>query len=110
MRILTPEQFLEEPYGITYIQFIPRTYIGELAIKSEERGINSWYATDIIPWVIDDEEFEFWRKDRTYELKTGGFTTDDATYNHDDNVLYAIFSKEEVQGMINRLQESLKTY
>lgn len=110
MKILTAEQFLEEPYGVTYIQFIPQIYVGELAIKSEERGINSWWSTGILPWVVDDEEFEKWRQDKTYKLKTEGFTTDDAIYNHEDNVLYAVFNKEEVQGMIDRLQESLRTY
>lgn len=110
MRILTPKQFLEEPYGITYIQFIPEMYIGDLAIKSEDRGINSWWATDIVPWVIGDEEFKSWKNDRSYELKTEGFTTDDAVYNHDDNVLYAVFNKEEVQNMISRLQKSFESY
>ena len=110
MRILTPKQFLEEPYGVIYIQFIPETYIGGLAIKSEERGINSWWATDILPWVISDKEFEKWEKDKSYELKTESFTTDDAVYNHDGNVLYAVFNKEEIQNMISRLQESLEAY
>lgn len=110
MRIPTPEQFLEEPYGITYIQFVPEMYIGDLAIKSEDRGINSWYATDIVPWVIDNEEFKNWRNDKSYELKTESFTTDDAVYNYDDNVLYVVFNKQEVRNMINRLQKSLENY
>lgn len=110
MRILTPEQFLKEPYGVTYIRFIPQTYIGNIEIKTEERGTNSWWATDILPWVIDDEEFDVWENDKSYELKTEGFTTDDATYNHDSNILYVVFNEDEVGNMIERLKSSFKTY
>lgn len=106
MRILNAQQFLKEPYGTVYIQFIPTMYIEQPKIKSEPRGINSWWATSILPWA-DDEEFKEEKKYENYELETEGFCTDDATYNHDDSILYAVFNREEVKGMINRLIESL---
>ena len=107
MRILTAEEFNKEPYGIVYIHFTPEMYVGEPKIKSEPRGESSWWATDVLPWVKDDEEFDEWKKFKEYELETEGFCTDDATYNHDDNCLYVVFSKQEVKGIINRLIDSL---
>lgn len=107
MRILTAEEFNKEPYGIVYIRFVPLMFIGEPKIKSEPRGGTSWWATDILPWVTDDEEFNEWEKYKGYELETEGFCTDDATYNYDSKDLYVVFNKDEVKGMINRLIESL---
>ncbi len=116
MRILTAKQFTKEPYGTVYIQYQPQIFIGQLEIKSEPRGDKfgqSWWATSILPWVKGgsdievEEEFNKWDKNHSYELETEDFCTDDATYNHNDDILYAVFSKEEVKGMINRLIKSL---
>lgn len=109
MRILTAEQFKKEPYGTVYIQFMPRVYMNEPRIKSEARGESgdSWWALDILPWVIDDEEFDKLTVDNNYELKTEGYCTDDAIYNHKSDIQYAVFNKEEIKGMIDRLTESL---
>lgn len=116
MRILTPQEFMKEPYGTVYIKWVPQMFIEQPKIKSEPRGEKfgqSWWATDILPWIKGDsdvevnEEFAEWDKYHNYQLPTEEFCTDDAIYNHDDNVLYAVFNKEEVRDMINRLIESL---
>ena len=110
MRIVTAKEFIKEPYGTVYIRFIANMYIDNPKIKTEPRGEKfgeSWWATDILPWVIDEEEFREWRKYNKHELDTEGFCTDDAIYNHDENDLYAVFNKEEVKGMVDRLIESL---
>jgi len=110
MRILTAQEFIKEPYGTVYIHYKPEMFIGNLKIKSEPRGEkfgDSWWATDVLPWVTSDEEFKEQKKFNKYELETEGFCTDDATYNHDDDLLYAVFNKEEVKGMTDRLIESL---
>jgi len=116
MRILTAEEFTKEPYGTVYILFTPETFIGQPKIKSEPRGEKfgkSWWATDVLPWAKGDsdvevfDEFSKWDKNHSYELETEGFCTDDATYNHDGHILYAVFSKEEVKDMIDRLVRSL---
>lgn len=116
MRILTSEQFEKEPYGTVYILYKPHSFIGQPEIKSEPRGEkfgSSWWMTSLLPWVKGDsdsevdKEFDEWNKNLSYEIETEGFCTDDATYNHNDDILYAVFSKEEVKGMINRLIESL---
>lgn len=116
MRILTAQEFIKEPYGTVYVHYKPQMFLGEPKIKSKPRGDKfgkSWWATNILPWVKGDsdieadEQFNEWDKNHSYELETEGFCTDDATYNHDDDMLYAVFSKEEVKDMINRLIESL---
>jgi hypothetical protein len=110
MRIVKAKDFIKEPYGTVYIKFVPEMYVEQPKIKTEPRGElygNSWWATDILPWVKDDEEFSEWKKFSGYELETEGFCTDDATYNHSDEIMYAVFSKDEVKGIIDRLVESL---
>ena len=116
MRILTAQEFCKEPYGTVYVQYKPHIFIGQPEIKSEPRGEKfgkSWWATDILPWAKGDsdseaeKEFDKWDKDHRYEIETEGFCTDDATYNHDEDIMYAVFNKDEVKGMINRLIESL---
>jgi len=116
MRILTAQEFTKEPYGTVYIQYKPHMFIGQPEIKSEPRGEKfgqSWWTTNILPWIEGNNDVEVnnelkqWDDWHQYELPTEGFCTDDATYNHDDAILYAVFSKEEVKGMINRLVESL---
>lgn len=116
MRILTAEQFTKEPYGTVYIKYVPHMYIEQPKIKTEPRGEKfgqSWWAIDVLPWIKGDSDVEVdnelkeWDQWHDYELPTEGFCTDDAIYNHDDKILYAIFSKEEVKNMIDRLIKSL---
>lgn len=114
MRILTAKEFLKEPYGTVYIHYTPQMFIDQPKIKSEERGGDSWWATNVLPWIEADScteaseiLFEQEEQGGTYVIPTSGFCTDDAVYNHDDDMLYAVFNKEEVIAMINRLMESL---
>lgn len=110
MRIVTAQEFIKEPYGTVYIGFVPAMYVDQPKIKSEPRGEKfgqSWWATDILPWVTDDTEFEEQEKFKNYELETEGCCTDDAIYNHNEDTLYIVFNKQEVKGMIDRLIESL---
>lgn len=106
MRILTGEEFMKEPYGAVYIMFQPAIFIEQPAIKSEARDTEfgkTWWATNILPWFIDGVNYN-----TKQEIKTEGFCTDDAIYNHDDNMMYAVFNKEEVADMISRLQGALE--
>jgi hypothetical protein len=107
MRILTNKEFAKEPYGIVYVEFIPMMFAGNPKIKTEPRGTESWWATDVLPWVIDEEEIREYKKNNHYELQTEGFCTDDAIYNYNDDRLFAVFDKTEVKGMIDRLVKSL---
>lgn len=110
MRILKPEEFIKEPNGTVYVKYTPHMFIDQISIKSEPRGEKSWWATELLPWVECDSSSEEnvilsnWEKYN--DIPTEGFCTDDATYNH-NNILYAVFDKNEVRGMINRLVESL---
>ena len=117
MRILKPEEFIKEPYGTVYVKYVPHMFIDSICIKSEPRGEEfgeSWWATSLLPWVeAEDSEDESnilreWEESGSeYNISTEGFCTDDAIYNYKDNILYAVFDKNEVKGMINRLVDSL---
>jgi hypothetical protein len=113
MRILTAKEFTKEPYGTVYIHYKPISFIGQPKIKSKPRGEefgDSWWVTDILPWVSDNKELYELQEDQKYELRTERFCTDEAIYNHDDNLLYVVFSKEEVIGMINRLKLCISNF
>lgn len=105
MRILNEAEFLKEPFGTVYAYFKPRAYVSELKIKDGYRSENSWWATDIMPWV-NDEEFDKHNDYAGNEYLSEEFCTDDAFYDHDKDTLYAVFDKQEVKDMIDRLSRT----
>ena len=107
MRIMNGKEFLKEPYGSVYVNFVSRDYFGEPRIKSEPRAENSWWATDIMPWE-EDGEFDKILSCEGAKIKTHEFCTDDAIYNHNDDVLWVVFDKKEVKEMIMRLSKALQ--
>lgn len=115
MRILTAQEFIKEPCGTVYIHYESHTFIGQPKIKNRSKGEkddSSWWLINVLPWIKGDnnteieEELDEWDRNHSYELITEGFYDNDTIYNHDDNMLYAVFNKEEVKCMINRLIES----
>lgn len=117
MRILTAEQFTKEPYGTVYTTFVDNDF-GGISVKDSQRGEpfgNSWWATDVLPWVKNDEdkfgmrlEDGLWVKvgKINYKIETEMVCTDDAIYNHNDDMFYAVFDKDEINGMISVLQDA----
>jgi len=107
MKIMNGEEFLKEPYGTVYINFLSRDFFGEPRIKSEPRGGDSWWATDVLPWE-ENGEFDKIMSCDGVEIKTHEFCTDDAVYNHRDDALWVVFNKKEVKEMIIRLSNALQ--
>ena len=107
MRIMNGKEFLKEPYGTVYINFFSRSFYGEARIKSEPRGGDSWWATDILPWEEEGEFDKILSCDGT-KIKTQEFCTDDAVYNHSDDMLWVVFDKKEIKEMILRLSNALQ--
>jgi hypothetical protein len=107
MKILSGEEFFKMPYGTLYINFVPETFTGSLKIKSEFRSDTSWWATDILPWGQEGEFYKIKNYSGNDEIKTEGFCTDDAIYNHKNDMLWAVFDKNEIKEMIERLIETL---
>jgi hypothetical protein len=108
MRILTKEQLIKEPIGTVYCTCIDCCFTGELEIKQQlisDDGI-AWYSLDVAPWMKTClETFSDYKQGE--EIPTEENCVDDATYNYDDKTMYAVFSKEEVKGMIERLNGAL---
>lgn len=119
MKILTAEQFIKEPYGTVYTTFILNDF-GGLCVKDSARGEpfgRSWMVTDVLPWLKNDEDYfgyvlvdgkwqEYIKINSKIETET--VCTDDATYNYDDDVLFAVFDKDEIEDMIKVLKEALE--
>lgn len=104
MRILTSEQFENEPIGTVYCLWEPNAYINNACIKGTEIAEHSWWDLSLLPWGKDEyEPYEI-----NTDIETEGFCTDDAIYNHRPGQLWCVFNKAEVNEMINRLQDALK--
>jgi hypothetical protein len=104
MRILTKEQFIKEPFGAVYCTCVNSCFTGELEIKDSKRSDDgeSWYALGVAPWLTSEMD-SFGEHPNGEEIETESFCTDDAVYNYDNKTMYAVFSKEELRGMIERL-------
>lgn len=106
MKILTKAQFAETPLGTLYRTCINSVFTGELSIKSEQLLENqSWWALNISPWLMTESD-TLLDKPIGSEIQTEGFCTDDAIYNYDNETMFAVFNKQEIQDMIERLQSA----
>jgi hypothetical protein len=104
MKVLTKEQFMSAPYGTLYRTCVNSMFTGDLSIKHEpisEDG-KSWWALDISPW-LETEMDALLNQPCGEEVKTRAFCTDDAIYNYGAETMYAIFNKQEISDMVDRL-------
>lgn len=109
MRVVTQEQFIKEPCGIIYCTCIDSIFTGDLAIKEALRSADgkSWWALNITPWFKKENDV-FSNYPHGEEIKTEAFFTDDAIYNYDKETMFAVFNKDEILGMIDRMKIAIK--
>jgi len=114
MRVITAKQLEQEPYGTVYSNFTPNVF-GELAVKSEQRGhgTESWWAVYVTPFFENDGDMvgEIDNKSTLVlgkEVIMSTTCTDDASYNYDEDSLFAVFNNREVRDMISVLENALE--
>lgn len=108
MRIVNRKQFLELPSGTLYTKYESGWNFGELAIKKESCG-NDWRYIELIGWpqdcsgsselFVNLQQYEKeWRNDLECSARDGFY---------EEEQLFAIYDKEDVQQLITKLQELL---
>lgn len=105
-----------EPYGTVYKTFDR----GEICIKDSPRGEpfgQSWWAIYTLPKVKNKNDYPGkifingnWEEDVkiNIEIETETICTDDAIYNHDADMYYAVFNKDEINEMIDILKNAVE--
>ena len=108
MKIVNREIFLGLPKGTVYSKYEPCCF-GELCIK-DDSIYNDWYYQDIIGVIDSNDSGEF--AEKLFESQREGKSilmdfnciSRDAMY---DEELFAVWDKEDVAGLIERLQKSI---
>lgn len=111
MRIVDRKTFLALPAGTVYAKYEPCVF-EELEIKDARRGTDDWYAQGLIPSFETDKSSLDWA-DTLFRIAAGEQSppfdfdrpTDDGCY--DDDQLFAVFDRADVEGLIARLQRAL---
>lgn len=109
MKILNLEDFLKEPLGTVYCNFIPCCYNGDLNIKWEwlntsKNDYKSWWELQFLPWFESEmSEEKYGEEENSMEWSLSRASD----YHYDKDILFCVFNKNEIGGMIERLQEAL---
>lgn len=109
MRIINREQFLKLPAGTVYCNYKP-TCVEELLIKSDSLT-NDWYYQDIALAVDADSSEE--AHEMLYDAEHHGVHIQFNFYSEyrdgcfNDNQLFTVWDKEDVEALIKRLKETL---
>ena len=113
MRIVNREKFLQLPKGTVYAEYEPCIF-GALSIKSNCTSSGNDFYFAIVNSVESSGSEEM--LDRLIEMKENGksFPIElDVTYRDgcfNDDQLYAVWEKEDVQSLITVLQKSLLNF
>ena len=111
MKLLNRKEFLALPAGVIYAKYDPHIF-GELSIKGDSLD-HDWYHQDFIEVDARDSDELF----EILEIALGSGRSFDLNFNtisrdglYDGEQLFAVFEKEDVEGLMSRLQESLNDY
>lgn len=108
MKIVNREEFLKLHSGILFSEYEPCAFYG-LFIKQESTNHNDYYETALIGNVDYDSSEDF--VDvllAAQENKTSvklDFDCCGRNGMYDDNQLYAVYEKEDIEGLINVLKQ-----
>lgn len=113
MKILTRKEFVEMPAGTVFSTYEPCVFRG-LYIKHDTWKFDGG-GSDFIEARLfgefdaqhSDEYFEFCKRMETGEDIPQSFEETSREGLFDDNMMYAVFSKEDVENLIKTLQASL---
>lgn len=106
MRIVNYNEFITLPKGTVYAFYTPCS-IGEIMIKQEQVSDNDWYYSSLCDNVEYDDDFiSVFNNARKEDVKLD-FTswTRDGMFDYERE--FAIYSKDDIQDMINTLIKSI---
>lgn len=111
LKIINREQFLKLPNGVLYAKFEPCVF-GDIAIK-EDSSSNGWLYQDLLELDVNDSGewtdtlFEAIEKGTSFKLDYDCLGRDGM---FDDKQLFAVFEKEDVVMLIERLKKTVLNY
>lgn len=116
MRIVNREEFLDLPAGTVFCKYAP-IYFGDMEIKGTRSNytntVRDDYTTQLVMQteLIGDEFNDFMLKGesvgKTFKLHDGDCYGRDGGF--DTEQLFAVFEKEDVENVIAKLTQALKT-
>lgn len=110
MKFLSKKEFLNLPAGLVFAKFKPIIF-EELQVKGDTHVLqNDYYYSNFIE--VDSEDavdtiFRSLDSGESVPLHDNTWMRD-GDYNEEQ--LYAVFEKQDVEQMVERLQESLESY
>jgi hypothetical protein len=111
MKIINRKQFLALPEGVLYAKFNPCIF-GDIAIKEESLS-NDWYYQDLLELDVNDSGewadtlFEGMEKGTSITMDFDCVSRDGL---FDEEQLFAVFEKEDVISLIERLKKVAPNY
>jgi hypothetical protein len=112
MYIVKLKEFLELPKGTVYSGFSPNMIDTELFIKGSTCGELDWVKTQLLDALDVDDSVEY--NDQLEAMLTDSsvhyplhFHTTSRNAMYEKDKLFAVWDKEDVEGLINKLQQSL---
>lgn len=106
MKLVDRKTFLQLPKGTVFQKYTPKMF-EDLQIKTKDKYTNDFRADNPIG-CIDGDDFiaDTDRLENGEEVKLHFHTSfRDGLFEEDE--MYAIWNKEDIQGLIERLQETL---
>lgn len=111
MKIITRAEMLKMPKGTVYSYYEPCCF-RELEIKADEPGNyeNDWLFDSLIGAVKNDSSGDY--SEKCTLMEAGDSQEVDFEYTgrdglFEDEQLYAVYEKEDVEALIKRLQKTL---
>lgn len=102
MRIVTKTELTKYPNGTVFMLYQPCILNGDIRILTGCNGKDYWNGElSLTPFMDDNEIVDY------PCIATQWSTVDTSIYDYDDNQLFAVFSKTEIQQMINCLSWAL---
>lgn len=106
MRVVTKQELAQMPPGTVFSEWKEKV-LGDVHIKTSDKLV---YGDGRVGWngelVVDDPDIMVDNKDNKI-LYTCWMTTDNADIDYDDDQLFAIWDKNEIERMINCLMWAL---
>ena len=108
MKIINRKEFLESPAGTLFSEYEPCAFYG-LMVKHDSVGDNDYIENDLIGNIYYDsgddfvDKLDFAKKNKT-TLFLDFLENSNRNGCYDNNQLYAVYEKQDIEGLINTLK------
>lgn len=108
MKIINREEFLKLHSGTLFSEYEPCSFYG-LLIKYDSCGYNDYYENSLVGNVDSQSSEDLFNKLEVAEKEKTSLKLDfdicGRNGMYDDNQLYAVYEKDDIEGLINVLKQ-----